>query len=354
MSWTVCGTAVSETLSKCERNRANGNRTDDSSPDVLMGETGAEHRSPATVAADEAVREHDEETRMYVRSSPMFASIPRPTAYDADAYGPTAHDDTTACDPDGDTSLFVTATAPANPFADLDTGHETSASDTSDVASTTTSEDLFLRYIARPRPRLPPTQPIPPPFLAAGLTSRPHTTYIYKISAPAPTLLLHTAHPFRTTPTGYPIFGTRRSVPVDPRLAPFIAQQTQRYQNMFLEADSVKDGLFELRLACEVRGLVKYGRVEKLVARLVERAIRDAGRGWCEVEVGVGRVEIRAAPKVLQYRAEVKAEPVKTESVKAEQVKIKDEVVSPEKATFEQARVEKAGFREDEMGVWRD
>ena len=61
--------------------------------------------------------------------------------------------------------------------------------------------------------------------------------------------------------------------------------------------EGVEEGMFRLRLACDVRKLVTYGSREVLVLRLVERALRDAGRGWSEIWDEVGRVKVEAPPE---------------------------------------------------------
>ncbi|KAK7184864.1 hypothetical protein DPSP01_002167 [Paraphaeosphaeria sporulosa] len=178
----------------------------------------------------------------------------------------------------------------------------TIAASASDYVSDFDNDGLYAKNQHAP--------PQPSTFQNSGFTPTPGITYIYKISAPKPTLTLPPTHPFRTTPAGYPVFrphpsahhATLSTAPgfADPRLTAFTAHWTKIYTDIGNNSTlfSVGDGLFELRQACELRGLVTYGVVQRLVERLVDRAVRDAGRGWCEVRVGMERVEVLEAPEV--------------------------------------------------------
>lgn len=131
---------------------------------------------------------------------------------------------------------------------------------------------------------------------------------IYNISRPNPTITLPHDYHFRTTETGYPIFPRSSSDSMDRTnmtdeqkkmeqcINSFIDRWIKDYSSMCDNADSRIDGMFQLRLECTVRGLVTYGSKEALVTRLVDRALRDAARGWSEVEDAVGRIKYNEAP----------------------------------------------------------
>lgn len=151
------------------------------------------------------------------------------------------------------------------------------------------------------------SSPAPPvPAFPRPQTTTTTTTLIYTISAPSPTLTLPPTYPFRTTPLGYPYFPPRPHPPrftmtsqtgyPDPRITYFLEHWTATYEAMGDPDEGPEEGMFRLRLACHERGLVTYGGMEMLVIRLVERALRDAGRGWTEVRDGVGRVRVGEAP----------------------------------------------------------
>lgn len=161
-------------------------------------------------------------------------------------------------------------------------------------------------------------RPTVDPF--TNLTHDPFKVYTYKITAPNPTLTLPRNHPFRTTPTGYPIFRPRTgraslaSAPgfTDPRITAFVAHHTALYTQIGADPADRAGGMFTLRLACQVRGLVTYGTMDQVVARLVERAVRDAARGWSEISDGVGRVSVTEppeAPVVVKEEEEDDGEP---------------------------------------------
>ncbi|KAF2440846.1 hypothetical protein P171DRAFT_446804 [Karstenula rhodostoma CBS 690.94] len=223
------------------------------------------------------------------------------------------HDAEPSVDPNSDAAML----SPADPRTDDDA---VQAHDVDNAVQTHDVDDAVQTHDADPATNLPPSSTIAddsasntdtdtdekdvtdkpkPTFHTSGFTPAPGTHYTYTIPSPRPTLTLPATHPFRTTPTGYPIFPSRArpSRPPTPRVAAFIAHWTKTYTEMGRDPVAARDGMFELRLACEVRGLVTYGGLERLVERLVERAVRDAGRGWSEVRTGVGRVSIGEAPE---------------------------------------------------------
>lgn len=132
-------------------------------------------------------------------------------------------------------------------------------------------------------------------------------TFIYNIKEPQRRLSLPLDYKFRTTPTGYPIFrDLTREAPrtpmafaqsfEDPRIQDFIHHWTNIYTRVGNHPLGRSDGFFQLQLACEVRGLVTYGTRASLVVRLVDRALRDAARGWSEIRDTVGVIKLDAPP----------------------------------------------------------
>ncbi|KAJ4344862.1 uncharacterized protein N0V89_012606 [Didymosphaeria variabile] len=143
--------------------------------------------------------------------------------------------------------------------------------------------------------------------------------YDYEFHDPQPTIVLPPNYPFRTTATGYPIFRRRTQMPrrasmttaqgfEDPRITAFIDHWTKIYEGIGHDPFSRAEGYFQLQLACEVRGLVTYGTMDKLVVRLVDRALRDAARGWMEITDKVGRVRMLEAPAAPAVVAESESE----------------------------------------------
>ncbi|KAJ4301113.1 hypothetical protein N0V90_003203 [Kalmusia sp. IMI 367209] len=124
---------------------------------------------------------------------------------------------------------------------------------------------------------------------------------------PQPTLELPPKYHFRTTELGYPIFRhtiypefrratmTTSTGFIDPRVTAFKDYYTSRYNTL---------EHWELRVLCEKRGLVTYGTKEKLVERLLERALRDAARGWSEVFDTLRRVTRCDAPPLPDMKYE--------------------------------------------------
>ncbi|KAF1971383.1 hypothetical protein BU23DRAFT_600255 [Bimuria novae-zelandiae CBS 107.79] len=128
---------------------------------------------------------------------------------------------------------------------------------------------------------------------------------------PQPTLTLPVKYPFLTTENGYPVFRkplskhynqmhrasmTNERGFMDPRITAFVDYWTKFYIEIGNDPLGPAEGAFQLRLACKVRGLVTYGTMDRLVTRLVERALRDAARGWSEIADTVGRTKYQDAP----------------------------------------------------------
>ncbi|KAL5408348.1 hypothetical protein PMIN04_011462 [Paraphaeosphaeria minitans] len=138
------------------------------------------------------------------------------------------------------------------------------------------------------------TPPLPTAFRQGGFTPTPDTIYTYNIPAPKPTLTVPPDHPFRTTPDGYPTVSpspaaqraTLSAPPgfADPRVTAFVAHWARIYTTI----GGTEDGQMQLRQLCGMHGLAMYGSTGRLVDRLVDRAVRDAARGWCEISVSCG------------------------------------------------------------------
>ncbi|KAL1595951.1 hypothetical protein SLS60_009641 [Paraconiothyrium brasiliense] len=143
----------------------------------------------------------------------------------------------------------------------------------------------------------------------------PKKIWTYNITNPEPKIVLPPNYPFRTTEKGYTIYRPRPQKPrrasmttaqgfEDPRVTAFISHWTEHYEAIGNHSFSRAEGFFQLQLACQVRGLVSYGRMDQLVVRLVDRALRDAARGWSEISDKVGRVKVEEPPAAVAVIAE--------------------------------------------------
>lgn len=162
-------------------------------------------------------------------------------------------------------------------------------------------------------------------------TTRPST--MSPNFSPRPTLTLPPNYSFRTTEAGYPNFRApkikfenqprRASMTtaqgfMDPRISSFIDCWTRTYTETGNDPEGRAEGMFQLRLACKERRLVTYGPMELLVARLVDRALRDAVRGWSETLDSVGRIKYEEAPGLPNAMVSVEEQDIEEEEVKKE------------------------------------